>query len=85
MSPYGDFETVMTTLSGQLQTGPYLLGSAFTAADVLWGTAMEWTTMFGLVPPSPVLSAYIERVSSRPAAVRAREQDAALAAQHKPS
>jgi glutathione S-transferase len=58
---------------------------AITAADVLWGTALRWTTMFGLIPPSPVISAYVERVSTRPAAVRAKGQDAALAAQHNPS
>ncbi|HEX3575498.1 MAG TPA: glutathione S-transferase family protein [Rhodopila sp.] len=85
MIPYGDFETMMATLTSQLQTGPYLLGSTFTAADVLWGTALKWTTIFGLIPPSPVISAYVERISTRPAALRVAEKDAALAAQHKPS
>jgi glutathione S-transferase len=85
MSPYGDFETVMATLTAQLEAGPYLLGAAFTAADVLWGTALQWTTMFGLIPPSPVIAAYVERVSTRPAAQRVKEKDAALAALHKPS
>jgi len=37
MSPYGDFETMFKTLTGQLAKGPYLLGERFSAADVLWG------------------------------------------------
>ena len=36
--------------------------------------------MFGLVPKLPEFTAYSERVTARPAARRAREKDAALAA-----
>jgi glutathione S-transferase len=85
MSPYGDFETVMTTINNQLRATPYLLGDDFTAADVLWGSALSWTTGFGLVPETPEIKAYIDRTTNRPAALRVRERDAALAAQHKPT
>ena len=85
MSPYGDFDTVMSTLNTQLKAGPFILGQAFSAADVLWGGALGWTTMFGVVPETPEIKAYIGRVTSRPAAVRVREQDAALAARAKTS
>ena len=50
-----------------LRPGPYLLGERFTAADILWASALRWTTGFGLVPDSPQITAYIERVTSRPA------------------
>ena len=80
MSPYGDFDTMLKTLTDQLGKGSYILGERFTAADVLWGTALGWTTMFKLVPELPVIKAYIERVGSRPAVARAREKDAKLAA-----
>ena len=85
MSPYGDFDTVMATLNAQLSAGPFILGQEFSAADVLWGSALQWTTMFGLVPESPEIKAYIQRITNRPAAVRVRESDAVLAAQHKMS
>jgi glutathione S-transferase len=85
MSPYGNFETVIGTVTAQLEAGPYMLGADFSAADVLWGTALQWITMFGLVTETPVIKAYIERVCARPAVLRVKEQDAALAAQHKPS
>ena len=80
MSPYGDFDTMLGTLTQQLAQGPYLLGAQFTAADVLWGTALTWTTKFGLVPMLPVIQSYIERVNARPAVIRGRAKDAELAA-----
>lgn len=79
-SPYGDYDAVIGTVALQLEQGPYLLGERFTAADVLWGTALNWTTMFKLVPELPVLRAYIDRVAARPAMQRAAQRDAELAA-----
>jgi glutathione S-transferase len=79
-SPYGDYETMLKTLTDQLATGPYLLGERFTAADVLWGTALRWTTMFKLVPESAPVTRYIAQVTSRPAAARAAKIEADLLA-----
>lgn len=79
-SPYGDYDTMFKTLTDQLDKGPYMLGDRFTAVDVLWGTALTWTTMFGLVPKLPVIAAYVDRANARPAAIRAGGLDAALAA-----
>jgi glutathione S-transferase len=79
-SPYGDYKTLLKTLGDQLAAGPFLLGERFTAADVLWGTALRWTTMFKLVPETPVIADYIGRVTSRPAFARAGRIDADLLA-----
>jgi glutathione S-transferase len=79
-SPYGDYDTMLKTLTDQLAAGPFLLGERFTAADVLWGTALRWTTMFKLVPETPVVTGYIARVTSRPAVARAARIDADLVA-----
>ncbi len=79
-SPYGDYDTVMKTINDQLAKGPYLLGERFTAADVLWGIALKWTTGFKLVAMTPQIQAYIDRVTSRPAQVRAAKKDEELAA-----
>jgi len=84
-SPYGDYDTMLGTLTAQLARGPYLLGERYSAADVLWGIALAWTTMFKLVPEMPVLRAYIDRVGARPAIVRARHKDAELAAAQTPA
>jgi glutathione S-transferase len=78
--PYGDFDTMFATLTDQLARGPYILGEQFSAADVLWANALRWTTMFQLVPITPVIQAYIDRVTSRPAAARAAAKDTQLSA-----
>jgi glutathione S-transferase len=80
MSPYGDFDTMLGTLVGQLAAGPHFLGERFSAADVLWGNALGWTTKFDLVPKLPVITDYVARIGARPAADRVRAKDAELAA-----
>lgn len=82
MSPYGDYETVIDAVAGQLRRGPYLLGERLTAADVLWGMALSWTTMFKVVPERPEIMAYIARMRQRPALARVQALDARLAAEH---
>ncbi len=79
-SPYGDFDTMLQALTDQLAKGPYVLGEKFTAADVLWGAALAWTTTFKLVPESPVIKDYIGRISMRPSVARVRAKDTELAA-----
>ncbi|HEV2611362.1 MAG TPA: glutathione S-transferase family protein [Noviherbaspirillum sp.] len=79
-SPYGDFDTVLNTLIAQLGKGPYLLGEKFSAADVLWGMALTWTTMFKLVPELPEIKAYMDRVNARPSVGKMRAKDAEFAA-----
>ena len=79
-SPYGDFDTTIRTLLQQLGEGPYLLGERFTAADILWGTALRWMTMFKLVAETPAVKGYVERVGTRPAALRAAKIDADILA-----
>lgn len=79
-SPYGDFDTMLNTVLAQLRAGPYLLGDQLTAADLLWGPALQWITMFKLIPESPEVTAYIERIAQRPAQQRAAAREAEMAA-----
>jgi glutathione S-transferase len=80
MLPYGDYDTMLKTLVGQLAKGPWLLGERFTAADVIWGSALGWTTMWKLVPLLPEIDAYLQRFAARPAVMRAKEKDAGFVA-----
>jgi glutathione S-transferase len=81
-SPYADYDSMLGVLEAQLAKGPYLLGDKMTAADILWGIALRWTTMFGLVPKTDVFSSYIERVTSRPTFQRITKEDEEMAAEH---
>ncbi len=80
MSPYGHYDTVMATLIAQLARGPFILGARFSAADVLWGSAMSWMSGWKLVPDAPEISAYVQRHAARPSTTRVIESDAKLAA-----
>lgn len=81
-TPYSDYGIMLGTLQAQLVQGPYLLGEQMTAADILWGIALGWTMMFGLVPKDDVFTRYSERITSRPAFQRISAEDAAMVAQH---
>ena len=82
MSPYGTYDLVMRTVLEQLRAGPYILGRRFSAADILWGMALTWTTQFGLVPKEPEVVRYIEAFASRPSVIKVGAEDAELAAAH---
>lgn len=80
MMPYGTLDDVWNAVTGQLAKGDYMLGEKFTAVDVLWGAALNWMTMFGIAPETPVVRVYIDRIKARPAVTRAGEIDADLVA-----
>ena len=79
-SPYNDADTVLQVIEAQLAQGPYLLGETMSAADVLWGNALQWTTAFGLVKPAPATAAFIARMADLTAFDRSRQIDAELVA-----
>jgi glutathione S-transferase len=80
---YRDFETMLDVLCAQLAKGPCLLGERFSAADILWTTALGWTTQWKLVPERPEIMAYLARQGGRPAAKKIQDEDADLAAKQK--
>ena len=78
MAGYGSFEETIDALEGSVGSGPYICGDQFTAADVYVGSQIGWGMMFNSIDKRPAFVDYFERISSRPAAVRARELDDAL-------
>jgi glutathione S-transferase len=80
--PYASYESLIDMLEETLKKGPYLLGERFTAADLLWGIALRWTTMFGLVETRPAFQAYMERIGNRASIQKVSTEDAAMVAEH---
>lgn len=81
MAGYGSFEDVLRTLEGALAGGSgYIAGDAFTAADVYVASGLAFGMTFKAIEPRPVFADYVDKLASRPAAVRAREIDDALIA-----
>ncbi|HEX2580757.1 MAG TPA: glutathione S-transferase family protein [Dongiaceae bacterium] len=81
-SPYGTYGDVIGAIIRQLEAGPYMLGTRFSAADILWGMALRWTRMFGIVEPHPTIDSYVARMTQRPAFAKVDSEDATLAAEH---
>jgi len=83
MVGYGSFEDVMAALEYAVTQSEYIAGDRFSAADVYLGSQIGVGMMFGTLEKRPAFEAYWQRISSRPAALRAREIDDALTAQRK--
>lgn len=69
-------DEILAHISGQLKRGPYLLGDAFSTADILYGSTLALFKGSPLLPDDPVLDAYVERLRARPAYERAAARDA---------
>ena len=73
MASFGDFDRVFDVLEAAVAPGPWLLGERFSAADVMIGLDLHFgIDIFKLVPPRPVLRAYVDRCLARPALQRAK-------------
>jgi glutathione S-transferase len=80
MAGYGRLETVVDTLESAVSRTDYVAGAAFGAADIYVGSQIGWGLQFGWLERRPAFERYWERISERPAAVRARDIDDALSA-----
>jgi glutathione S-transferase len=81
MMGYGTMADTLDALELAVTAHAYVAGDRFTAADVYFGSQLGWNmTQFGSIEKRPAFVAYWERISERPAAVRAREIDDALMA-----
>jgi len=71
---FGAFEEVEALISAQLEATPYLLGDEFSAADILYGTALQYFkgTLF---PARKHYDDYLARITARPAYLRAQAKD----------
>jgi glutathione S-transferase len=78
MMGYGRFEHVIDALEGAVSRADYVVGDSFTAADVYLGSGIGFGMQFGAIEKRPAFEQYWQRVSTRPAALRAKEIDDAL-------
>ena len=74
----GKPEDTFSNLAQALGKTPYICGERFTAADVYVGSHIGFGMQFGGLPKLPEFVAYWERISQRPAKLKADEIDNAL-------
>ena len=85
MAGFGSLADTLDALETAVKGREYLAGDRFSAADVYTGSQIGWGMQFGSIDKRPAFAAYWERVSSRPAAVRAREIDGVLLPAQQPA
>jgi glutathione S-transferase len=78
MSGYGNLAMVLSTLEAAVSRSQYLAGDAFTAADVYVGSQLGFGLQFGMIEKRPAFVDYVGRLTTRPAAIRAKQIDDAL-------
>ena len=75
MAGYGNFAKVMDVLEQAVSQGPYLVGTAFTAADLYIGSHLGFGMQFGMIDKRPAFERYVANLMARPAAVKAKQID----------
>lgn len=68
-----NYDAVVARLERALADGPYVMGDAFSGADLLIGSALAFARR--AFPEGAAIDAYIERCRARPAAERAGKLD----------
>jgi glutathione S-transferase len=84
MMGYGRFEQVIDALEGAVSRAEYVVGDSFTAADVYVGSGIGFGMQFGMIEKRPAFERYWQRLSARPAALRSKQIDDALAPPQQP-
>jgi glutathione S-transferase len=69
-------DEVIAYIIGRLKSGPYLLRDAFSTADILYASTFALFKGSPLFPADPVITAYTDRCTARPAYARAGAKDA---------
>lgn len=75
MIGYGSYDGLVDVLVDAVAGREWIAGDRFTAADVYFGSQIAWGTMFGTLPKRDAFTAYVERLTARPAYQRAAALD----------
>lgn len=75
---WGSFDAMLSTLESVVRDREYVLGDAFSMADVVLGGTLRYMLAFKSIEPRPAFTAYAERLGARPALQRAEERNAAV-------
>ena len=69
------YDLMVKRFEDALQKSPYILGESFSAADILFGSIVQWGAE--MLPKRDAFDAYLARLSARPAFQAAQAKDAA--------
>ena len=75
---WGTHESMLDGIEFAIRDRQYLLGDSFSMADVIFGGTVRFMLRFKMIEARPAFTAYAERLSARPAALRADARNAAI-------
>lgn len=73
---YANADEVIETAKTALGHGDYILGDTFSAADVVFGSSLNFAMMFGAFEKQEPFTSYVDRLMARPAVQRCNEKNA---------
>lgn len=79
---WGSYEAMLTSMESAVTGRDFLLGNTFSMADVIFGGTLRFMLMTKMLEPRPAFTAYVERLSTRPALKRADEKNAKVCEEH---
>jgi glutathione S-transferase len=75
---WGNYASMIAASESAIGKGPFLLGQEFSMADVVFGGMLRFLISFKQIEPTPLFTAYIERLEARPALQRADARNQAM-------
>ncbi len=70
---WGAHDAMLDAIEKAVTGKQFLLGDMFSMADTVFGGTLRYMLVFKMIEPRPAFTAYVERLSARPAAKRAEE------------
>jgi glutathione S-transferase len=75
---WGSYALMLAAAQSAIAGRPYVLGDAFSMADVVFGGTLRYMMEFKLIEPVEPFKSYVARLDARPAYQRASERNAAM-------
>jgi glutathione S-transferase len=79
---WGDYTAMLDAIETAVTPGPFVLGERFSMADVIFGGTVRYMLRFKMLEPRPAFTAYVDRLSARPASLVAEAKNAESAKAH---
>jgi glutathione S-transferase len=75
---WGSYDAMLAAMESAVAGRSFLLGESFSMADVVFGGTLRYMLAFKMLEPRPAFTAYVERLSARPALQRCEARNAAI-------
>lgn len=75
---WGRYDTMIASAESAIAGKDFVLGGTFSMADVVFGGTLRFMMDFKQIEPTPIFTAYVERLNARPAYQRADARNQAM-------